>query len=41
MLQVGLSSLWALLGFVALNPTFYLPVLLEDAKPDSGLALHL
>jgi hypothetical protein len=33
---VGLSSLQALLGFVALNPTYILQVLLRNAKPNNG-----
>jgi hypothetical protein len=35
-LLVGLSPLLALLGFVALNPTYILPVLLRNAKPNNG-----
>jgi hypothetical protein len=35
-LQVGLSRLQALLGFVSLNPTYNLPVLLQNAKPNNG-----
>ncbi|MGB9438396.1 MAG: hypothetical protein WCB15_10675, partial [Desulfobacterales bacterium] len=31
-----LSLLQALLGFVALNPTYILPVLLRIAKPNNG-----
>jgi len=31
-----LSPLQALLGFVALNPTYILPVLLRNAKPNNG-----
>jgi hypothetical protein len=31
-----LSLLQALLGFVALNPTYILPVLLRNAKPNNG-----
>ncbi|CAB1076532.1 hypothetical protein D1AOALGA4SA_4328, partial [Olavius algarvensis Delta 1 endosymbiont] len=30
----GLSRLQVLLGFVALNPTYILPVLLRNAKPN-------
>jgi hypothetical protein len=33
---VGLSPLQALLGFVALNPTYILPVLWRNAKPNNG-----
>jgi len=31
-----LSLLQALLGFVALNPTYILPVLLRKTKPNNG-----
>jgi hypothetical protein len=31
-----LSLLQALLGFVALNPTYFLPVLLRIAKPNNA-----
>jgi hypothetical protein len=31
-----LSELQVLLGFVALNPTYILPVLLRNAKPNNG-----
>jgi hypothetical protein len=31
-----LSLFQALLGFVALNPTYILPVLLRNAKPNNG-----
>jgi hypothetical protein len=31
-----LSLLKALLGFVALNPTYILPVLLRNVKPNNG-----
>jgi hypothetical protein len=32
----GLSLFQALLGFVALNPTYILPVLLRNSKPNNG-----
>jgi hypothetical protein len=35
-LHFGLSLFQALLGFVALNPTHILPVLLRNAKPNNG-----
>ena len=35
-LYVGLSLRHALLGFVALYPTYILPVLLRNAKPNNG-----
>jgi hypothetical protein len=34
--MVGLNLHQALLGFVALNPTYILPVLLRSAKPNNG-----
>jgi hypothetical protein len=37
-LRVGLSIRQVLLGFVALYPTYILPVLLPNTKPNIGLA---
>ena len=34
--EAGLRLLQALLGFVALKPTYILPMLLRNAKPNSG-----